>query len=319
MSGNFQLVAFPLILPWREEFWGLPLYFPEVIVGVLWRWPPGLPYKGRPLPDQVELGLKELKHYAPGELTQWQAYEEYAAAREEVDDILRALRGEPEEDKKPKKPWESEDIYSLAWQLELAEADQEAHLNRVEQGGEWLAEIIAPEPWEKPEGLPVLPREPEFLDPETARGRYLLWRREMAAHLSSGAVPLLLGRTSRAIFAFLREQGGAGPVTLPRLSLPGCRTESEYQALKRVAETKKWQAQFKERLDACLRAALKGTDFDSPFQELSRWIEEELLKMWPEEPTRFCDLEIWPPAPEVAEGGEALVLWGTPGKEVVAA
>lgn len=319
MSGNLHFAAFPLILPWREEFWGLPLYFPELTVGVLWHWPPGLPYQGRPLPPQVEAGLKELRHYAPGDLTQWQAYEKYRDTREEVDDILRALRGEPEaEAEKVKGPWQTEDIYSVAWQLELAEADQEAHLNRVDRGGEWLAEMFAPEPWEEPGPLPSLPGEPEILDPETARLRYLLWRREMDPHLTAGAVPLLLGRASRAIFAFLRKKAGSEPTPGARLSLPGCRTAKEYQALRGEGGIPPWQPQFMTLLNACLTVALEGEDPGPAFQELGRWVEDELLPLWPTEPAWFTDLEIWSRAPEGVEGGEALVLWGRPGRGVVA-
>lgn len=319
MSGSLQFVAFPLILPWREDFWGLPLYFPELTVGVLWHWPPGLPYQGRPLPPQVETGLKELRHYAPGDLTQWQAYEKYTDTREEVDDILRALRGELEpEAEKLKGPWQTDDVYAVAWQLELAEADQEAHLNRVERGGEWLAEMFAPEPWEEPGALPALPGEPEILDPETARWRYLLWRREMAASLAAGAVPLLLGRTSRAIFTYLRGEAGLWAIPAARLRLPGCRTESEYLALRGEEGFPAWQPQFRERLAPCLAAAVQGADLGAPVGELSRWVEEELLKLWPLEPDWFTDLEIWRRAPEAPEGGEPLVLWGRPGRELVA-
>jgi|UniRef100_A0A7C5EMA6 hypothetical protein len=318
MSANPKLVAFPLILPWREEFWGLPLYFPDLIVGVLWHWPPGLPYQGRPLPSQIELSLKELKHYAPGELTQWQAFEEYTAGGEELDDILRALRGEPEEEKRGKGPWETEDIHSLAWQLELAEADQEAHLNGVDRGGQWLAEIFAPEPWEKEGTLPPIPGEPEILDAETARLRYLLWRREMKPHLESGAFPLLLGRTSRAIFASLRRKVGAAPKTMVRLSLPGCRSASHCQRIRGPSRIPPWQPHFQERLKSCLLAAHKRDDPGFTAQELRRWVEIDLLNLWPEEPTCFTELEIWEAAPEAEEGGEALLVWGSPGPPIVA-
>jgi hypothetical protein len=30
MGSAWHIVAFPVILPWREEFWTLPLYFPDL-------------------------------------------------------------------------------------------------------------------------------------------------------------------------------------------------------------------------------------------------------------------------------------------------
>ncbi len=105
MPANWQFVAFPLILPWRQEFWSLPLFFPDLSVGVLWHWPPGIPYRGRPLPPEAAAGGREFRHYVPGELKQWQAYEEYTSSREEVEDIMRALRGEPAEPEVAEGPW----------------------------------------------------------------------------------------------------------------------------------------------------------------------------------------------------------------------
>jgi hypothetical protein len=133
MSATWQLVAFPLIVPWRAEFWSLPLFFPDLAVGVLRQWPKGLPYRGRPLPPEAAAGGKELQHYAPGELTQWQAYDKYAGDREEVGDIVRALRGEPAEAEPAAGPWKDEDAWRVAWQLEVMEADQEADLIRVDR------------------------------------------------------------------------------------------------------------------------------------------------------------------------------------------
>jgi len=318
VAATWRYVAFPLILPWRQEYWGLPLYFPNLTVGVLWEWPPGLPYQGRPLPPEAKAGGRELRHYAPGELKQWQAFQEYADTREGVEDILRALKGEPEEAKAPRGPWQTEDIFHLAWQLEMAEADQEAHLNRVDQGGDWLTEVLAPEPWEEQAAFAGAPGDKEILDPETARLRYLLWRREMEPHLKAGGAPLLLGRTSRAIFASLRQEGGGGARSLVRLSLPGCRSASEYQATRGEGRAPLWQRNFGELLGTCLRAATQGTDPEPPAQELSRWVREELSRQWPGEPTWFLDLEIWGREPEVGEGGEALLVWGGPAREVVA-
>ena len=50
MGSDWNIVAFPVILPWRDEFWTLPLYFPDLKVGVTPGWPAQLPYQGMPLP-----------------------------------------------------------------------------------------------------------------------------------------------------------------------------------------------------------------------------------------------------------------------------
>ena len=317
MSANWQFVAFPLVLPWRREFWSLPLFFPDLQVGVLWQWPPGLPYQGRPLPPDAAAGGKELRHYAPGELKQWQAYEEYTSSREELEDIVRALRGEPAEPQAPGGgPWQDENAYNLAWQLEVMEADQEANLSRVDQEQDMLTQVLTPDAWEEPSGLGSTP-EVEVLDPGTARLRYLLWRREMDALLGPESVPLLLGRTSQTIFTSLRREAGGGAAPRVRFRLPGCRTEDEYQAARQAATTGGWQGEFHHRLETCLLAAQPGEDLETSAQELNRWIAAELPLLWPGLPAWTWDLEIWAGEPEIKEGGETLLAWGGLGKAVV--
>lgn len=317
MPITWRIVAFPMILPWRPEFWTLPLFFPDLAVGVLWQWPSGLPYQGRPLPPTVAAGGHDLKHYAPGELKQWQAYEEYASSQEGVEDILRALRGEPAEPRLAEGPWKDEEASNLAWQLEIMEADQEAHLARVDRGEEWLAEILTPEPLEEPGSLSGSPRATEFLDPETARLRYLLWKREMGALLGPDSAPFLLGRTSQTIFASLRQEVGAVHPPLVRFRLPGCRTEEEYQRAKKAEMAADWLKGFQELLGACLTAAHQGADMGPRAQELTKWLGEELPRHWPEVPSWTWELEIWGRDPEAEEGGEALLAWAGLGKEVV--
>jgi hypothetical protein len=317
MPATWQVVAFPLVLPWRQEFWSLPLYFPKLRVGVLWQWPQGLPYQGRPLPPEAVAGGQELRHYAPGELKQWQAYEEYTSSHEEVEDIVRALKGAPAEPEMAGGPWKDKDALSLAWQLEVMEADQEAHLAMVDQGEEGLAEALTPEIWEAPGEFTVSPDEIEVLDPETARLRYLLWRREIGAHLVSESLPLLLGRTARTIFASLRQEAGGGKAPRVRFTLPGCRTEDEYHAAKNGEKGVRWQREFDQRLGACLTAADQGADLERSAQELTRWLAEDLPRLWPGVPSWTWDLEIWGREPEATEGGEALLAWGGLGKEVV--
>lgn len=315
MSATWRLVAFPMIVPWRAEFWSLPLYFPDLAVGVLRQWPQGLPFRGRPLPPEAAAGGRDLRHYAPGELTQWRAYEEFAGGREEVADILRALRGEPPEPPRPGGPWKDDDAWRVAWQLEVMEAEQDADLAKVDRGESWLGEALAPETWEEPTDYAALAGDKEVLDPETARLRYLLWRREMGAQLSPPSAPLLLGRTSQAIFASLRKAVGGGKAPRMRFRLPGLRREEDYQAARGAAAD--WQAEFRRLLEACLAAADQEGDMETSAQELTRWLEDELPRLWPDAPASTWDLEIWGREPDSPEGGETLLAWGGLGKGLI--
>jgi hypothetical protein len=317
MPMTWRIVAFPMILPWRPEFWTLPLFFPDLTVGVLWQWPAGLPYQGRELPPRAAAGGRDIKQYASGELKQWQAYEEYARDQEGVEDIVRALRGEPAEPKVAPGPWKDEEASNLAWQLEVMEADQEAHLAQVDRGEAWLAEILTPESLEEPGSLSGPPGGIEVLDPEMARLRYLLWKREMGPILKPESAPLLLGRTSQTIFTSLRKEAGGSQTPRVRVALPGCRTEDEYQAAKNAQKAGEWLQGFQELLGACLTAAAQGTDLKARAQELTRWLEEELPRHWPEVPSWTWDLEIWGRDLQAGEGGETLLAWGGLGKEVV--
>jgi hypothetical protein len=316
MSTTWRIVAFPLILPWRPEFWSLPLFFPDMKAGVLWQWPGGMPYRGMPVPPMAVSG-RDLKSYAPGELKQWQAYQEYSRTEEDVDDIVRALRGEPAEAGAAEGPFLNEEALSLAWQLELMEADQEAQLAKVDRGDKWLAEVLAPESWEEPTGFSAMPEGKEVLDPETARLRYLLWRREMGAFLGPESVPLLLGRTSQTIFTSLRMEAGTGPAPLVRFRAPGCRTEEELQATRGSLGEPGWQGEFQELLGACLAAADQGGNIKQPAQALSRWLKDDLPGRWPAAPAFTWELEIWGRDPEAEEGGEPLLVWGGLGNQVV--
>lgn len=146
MGSNWKLVAFPLILPWRKEFWTLPLYFVDLQVGVIPGWPEVVPYRGRPLPPEAVASGNELRHYHPGELRQRQAFKNFLETREEVDDIVRELKGLPREALEEGLP--SAEAWSLVWQMEKMQADEEARMIHVDQGETWLAEILSPEPWD---------------------------------------------------------------------------------------------------------------------------------------------------------------------------
>ena len=129
MGAGWQIVAFPVVLPWREEFWTLPLYFPDLKVGVAPGWPNQLPYQGLPLPPEAEDPGRDLHGFHPGELHQWQAYNEYQQSQDEgEDDLIQSIRQyEGASTPKPQSPL---DPWHLAWQLEKMQADQEAD-------GEW--------------------------------------------------------------------------------------------------------------------------------------------------------------------------------------
>ena len=59
-------------------------------------------------------------------------------------------------------------------------------------------------------------------------------------------------------------------------------------------------------------------DLDDAVQALRRWTEAELPRHWGGLPSWTWDLEIWNRAPEVSQGGEALLAWGGLGDEVMA-
>ena len=170
-----------------------------------------IPLPGKGVPPGIT-GGQDFRDYSPGELKQWQAYKEYTESHEEVDDIVRALRGGKSRPEAAGGPLVSGEAQSLAWQLEMMDADQEAELAKVDQEETGLAEILTPDSWDAPESFAGAADVKEVLDPETARRRYLLWRKEMGAFGGAETAPLLLGRTSQGIFTSLRKEGGTGRV-----------------------------------------------------------------------------------------------------------
>jgi hypothetical protein len=142
MGEGWQIIAFPVILPWREEFWTLPLYFPDLKLGVAPGWPSELHYQDIPLPPEAEARSYELGHYKPGELQQWRAFADYRNVQGEEGDLIEAIRryGEMPPQETPTSP----EAWSLAWQLEKMQADQDSQLLLVDQGQDWLKEILKP-------------------------------------------------------------------------------------------------------------------------------------------------------------------------------
>ncbi|MDD2903678.1 MAG: hypothetical protein PHU44_14735 [Syntrophales bacterium] len=315
MKAGWQIVAFPVILPWREEFWTLPLYFPDLKIGVAPDWPSNLPYQGLPLPPEAQAPGRELKGLHPGDLKQWQAFKEYQQTQNESeDDLIKAIR--QYEAAATPKPESHLDPWHLAWQLEKMQADQEARLVRVDQGQEWLAEILAPEPWEERQSLGQVPGIDEMVDPELAKLRYLLWKRVMEPHLQDLWTPLLLGRTARSIFLTLRGwPQWTGLRSLP-VSLPGCRGEAEWAAIMGDASLGKHLAEFRELLSSTLTRAAADDAALTASRELPDFVEKYLVPHWPLDPLWHWTLEIWGPDRE-AEEAEPVLCWTGAGAGVL--
>jgi hypothetical protein len=313
MGLPWNIVAFPVILSWQEEFWTLPLYFPELKVGVTSGWPTQLPYKGMSLPAEAEIHPRELQHYQPGEVRQWQAFEQYHRDQAGEGDLIQAIRGygqPPAPDLQPTPP----NIWSLAWQLEKMQADEDAQLLLVDKGQDWLQDILKPEPWA--DAAVQVSGIQETVDPELAQLRYHLWRRVMGPFLQDRAAPLLLGRTSRALFLTLKGWPDWTSLRRVHLALPGCRHETEWQALAGDAGKPSWQDKFVDLLADLLTAVADLQDMQAASQELQQFVEEVILANWPFPVVWNWDLEIWSPAAAPAEPGPIL-CWGGAGTGIL--
>ena len=315
MKAGWQVVAFPVILPWREEFWTLPLYFPDLKLGVAPGWPNNLPYQGLPLPPEAQAPGRELNGFHPGDLKQWQAFKEYQQAQDErEDDLIRAIR--QYEAASTPIPESSPDPWHLAWQLEKMQADQEARLVRVDQGQEWLAEILTPEPWEERQHPGPVPGVGEMVDPELAKLRYRLWKRVMEPQLQEPWAPLLLGRTARSIFLTLRGwPQWTGLRSLP-VPLPGCRGEAEWATVMGNASLGKYLAEFRELLSSVLTRAAADDTMLAASSELPDFVEKYLAPNWPLDPLWHWTLEIWGPNKEQEET-EPVLCWTGAGAGVL--
>ena len=306
-----RLVAFPLILPWRQEFWTLPLYFPDLRVGVIPGWPAQLPYQGMALPLEAQTPAPGLKHVKPGDFLQWRAFEEYRQAQEGEGDLLRALRdyGRAEAPEKDVSP----DLWALAWQLEKLQADQEAQLQLVDQGQEWLKEVLTPEPWEQPTGLGPVPGVPEMVDPDLAKIRYRLWQRVMGPQLHDPWVPFLLGRTARSLFLTLRGWPEQAEPAKVRLSLPGCRSPQEWLAVRGQGEAPPWQAPFQEWLAGLLDAAAARKDPEAAARGLAEFVADRVAASWPLPVIWEMELEVWLPESGKDNSRPPVLCWSGAG------
>ena len=312
MGSPWHIVAFPVILPWRDEFWTLPLYFPDLKVGVIPGWPEQLPYQGMPLPAEAEVHPRELQHYQPGDLSQWQAFAKYRRDQEgEGENVIQAIRNYGEQaapEPQPPVPL----AWSLAWQLEKMQADQEAKLLLVDQGQDWLQDIFKPEPWDDKQSYGPVSGVAETVDPELAKLRYRLWRRVMTPDLPDQSVPLLLGRASRPLFLTLKGWPDWTALRSVPLSLPGCRNGSEW--LKVAGDTGRppWQAQFADLLGALLTAAAGDQDLQAASRELQEFVEKDIVAGWPLPEVWQGDLEIWA-ADGAPEASGPVLCWRSAG------
>jgi len=309
MGSPWHIVAFPVILPWREEFWTLPLYLPDLKVGVIPGWPEQLPYKGMPLPPEAEVHPRELEHYLPGDLRQWRAFADYRRDQEDAgENTLQAIRGYGQPGAPEAQP-PSPNAWSLAWQLEKMQADQDAQLLLVDKGQDWLQDIFRPEPWADREAFGPASGVPETVDPELALMRYRLWRRALAPFPQDQSVPVLLGRTSRAIFLTLKGWPDWTALKPLRLSLPGCRNGAEWRTVCGGDAKPPWQQQFVALLEALLSAVAQRQDPQDALGKLQGFVKADIVAGWPLPEVWNWDLEIW--GPDAAPEKEELVLCWT--------
>jgi len=293
---DWQIVAFPLILPWREDFWTLPLYFPGLKVGVIPGWPPQLPFQGQPLPPEALAPPPELKYYHPGDLRQWQAFQDYQEGQAEEGDLLQDLRHYGQVQELP--PPASQPVWSLAWQQEKLQADQEAQLSLVDRGEGWLKEILTPEPWEERPGFGAPSEIPEMVDPDLARLRYVLWREVLAPYLQDLWAPFLLGRTSRALFLTLQGWPEWTGLERVQFTLPGIHTAEEWLTVCPQGAPPSWQAQAVALLNNLLNEADDLQNLKAAALDLGEFLKAEVWPQWPYPVMGNFELEVWVPAAE---------------------
>jgi hypothetical protein len=298
MGEGWQIVAFPVILPWREEFWTLPLYFPDLKIGVGEGWPPQLSYQGIPLPPEAQARPEGLMHYKPGELCQWEAFGAYRNILDEGD-LVEAIRryGEMPAPNRQVSP----EAWSLAWQLEKMQADEDAQLLLVDRSQEWLREILKPEPWVERVNFSHVPGVDEVVDPDLAKMRYLLWRRVMAAFLENFWAPLLLGRTSRALFLTLKGWPQWTDLKKVQVSLPACRSAAQWTEIRNDPGLREKLGRVRELLGAALAAADDLRHLEATARDLSEFLEGAVAAHWPYPIDWRWDLEIWTPESSPAE------------------
>ena len=180
------------------------------------------------------------------------------------------------------------------------QADQDAQLLLVDKGQDWLQDVLKPERWEEPPSFGPVAGVQEMVDPELAQLRYRLWRRVMGPFLQDQAAPLLLGRTSRALFLTLKGWPEWTELQTVRLGLPGCRNWGRMAGGGRRGGKPPWQDKFVALLAALLTAAADHEDLQAASRELQEFVDEVIVAGWPFPAVWNWDLEIWAPdgAPE---------------------
>ncbi len=179
----------------------------------------------------------------------------------------------------------------------------------VDQGQEWLGEILAPEPWEERPDYQTAPGVVELPDPDLARLRYHLWRRVLGPELKDSWAPLLLGRTSRALFLALRGWPEAAAPRTAQVTLPGCQTARELEAVLAAGKQAGWREEFVDLLTGVLAATGQFAELQAAAMRLAAFTAQTLEPGWPFPPLNRWTLEIW--APEGAGSGEGPVLCWT--------
>ncbi len=233
----WQYVAFPLVSAWRDDFWSLPVYFPDLWLGDMTGRPAGLPLGSLPLPPRQEGLADPSRDFRPGELSQWQAYLKYSQRpEEEQGDIVRSLKGQP-----PRPRTAGPDpaaFWTLDWRLEKSLAEATADLGQVAARQTSLDDILAPEAWEEdsrrqaaawqdPALAPV-----DRLDPELLKLRLQFWLKVAEPHLTPPWVPVCLDRgVCRHLSGWLEQQAAAGEgVWWTAVSLPLVRSAAVLEA-----------------------------------------------------------------------------------------
>jgi hypothetical protein len=281
----WHFFAFPLVVRWQAQFDALAFYFPDLHFGLLNNKPDQSGFTTVLQPPRQQ-GLPALSRgYHPGELSQWQAYLNFLATREDQDeaDLQAAIRGvlEPVLPKQV----DRELLWSLAYQLEQLLSEEASDLQRLASQQQALEKVLG-EDWGAEKELapletgfnPVLTG--GFPDPALARVRYRFWREVLAPHLTPPWSALVLeplaGESSpRHIWQASREEGGQ--LWQAGFLLPDWRPQPGVTA--KDMETLQLGVEFRKTLGELLLALSENpAELEACHRNLQRLAEERL---WP--------------------------------------
>lgn len=283
----WQIAAFPLVIGWQPEYWSLPLYFPDLVVGLCEGQPEGTGLQSVPLPPRNESLSFDWRNYRPGELQQWKAYLDYKASAEEDEeelDLIHAIKGEPavalpeppqgESGVTLPKLLNTSATWTVAWQLEKMVAEQEAGLREIQRHQAKLDAWLAPEPWEEAAFRPPVDLDPrleasESPDPELALLRLYLWRAVLGPHLTPPWAPLILAAPARFAPDCLPPNALQSDFTLP-----GCQTREDlHQAQARLVS-----AGLESRFSLALSEVLEALTQNHPDRALAQGRLADLIE-----------------------------------------